>query len=481
MQLSQRFFEVLSRSPRNRVGRAFSPGSALLGGAVFLALGSTALAQEESSEGSTAAAPRSTVSLGTSGESQTYQGASTSSSASSDTLNSYLPSSSQPRIDGTADGFDLNRSSSGSMVLQGGEGNDGTYGSYGEADGSVNLGKPRGAVPEFHVVKKGDTLWDISQTYFANPWEWPRVWSLNPQVENPHWIYPGDQLRTARVSGATPQGLRDDNSAGGGGFVGRQRIVPSGTIFLRDQGYIGDPERDVWGELVGGREEKMMLSDQDTVYLLMKEGVDLRLGQRLTIFREVRGVDSVDGARTPPGELVKVYGTVRIDAWDRDTRVAKGKLIESLDVIERGSQVGPVGRRFDVVPPKRSTVEVEARVLTSVYPHIYFGQNQVVFIDKGSEDGLVSGNRLRVVRRGDTWRNELRTSSVHARLRVPVDSPEEAPSETTPLHGDDESFPDEVVAEVMILRTEQYSSVCLVTEANRPLVVGDRMLSTAGY
>src|SRR5262249_41651714 len=52
-----------------------------------------------------------------------------------------------------------------------------------------------GPVPELHVVRRGDTLWDICWFYFNDPWQWPRVWSYNPQITNPHWIYPGDLVR----------------------------------------------------------------------------------------------------------------------------------------------------------------------------------------------------------------------------------------------------------------------------------------------
>jgi len=412
--------------------------------------------------------------------------------AADEDINSYLPSSSRPSVDGSSDSFDLNRSSSGgAVILKGGGGAEeemsGGLGSEGlDPEGRLVVRTQQKPVPEFHTVSKGDTLWDISQNYFENPREWPRLWSMNPQLENPHWIYPGDQLRTAASgpggpAGAGPAGPAEDNSAGRGGFVGREHAVPSGTIFLRDQGYIGDPERDVWGELVGAKEEVMMLAKGDTVYLAMNDGVDVRVGQRLNIFKEVRSPKKVEGARKPPGELVKVYGTVRIDAWDPDKLIARGVLIESLDVVERGSKVGPVGRRFDVVPPKSAAVDLEARILTSIYPHIYFAQYQVVFIDKGSDDGLVPGNRLRAVRHGDTWRRELRTASKHARMRVPLDDPHDAPHETTPLHGDDEVFPDEVVGEVMVLRTEEYSSICMVVESARPLVGGEKLVAVSGY
>ena len=53
----------------------------------------------------------------------------------------------------------------------------------------------RGPLPELHVVRSGDTLWDICFYYFNDPWQWPKVWSYNPQITNPHWIYPGDLVR----------------------------------------------------------------------------------------------------------------------------------------------------------------------------------------------------------------------------------------------------------------------------------------------
>lgn len=403
-----------------------------------------------------------------------------------DEINSYLPSASRPIVDGKdQDGFDLNRSGQGSIILSG-KGAEGEYGGENvSADGEVTTSKKvRGPTPEFHMVKKGDTLWQISGSYYQDPHEWPRLWSLNPQVENPHWIYPGDQLRTAPPGGQPRPGTLAIGSGGNHllkGHGGLSQAVPEGTIFLRDQGYIGDPERDVWGELVGAREDRMMLSEGSTVYLLMNDQVDLRIGQRLSVFRDIRAPEKVPGARTPEGRLVKVYGTVRIDGWNEKDHIARGQLIESLDVVERGLKVGPVGRRFDVVPPKKATVGVDARVLMGIYPHVYYGQNQIVFIDKGSKDGLVPGNRLRALERGDLWRRNLKAGAKHQRTRAELDLPEDAPATVTPLHGDDEKFPDEVFGEVTVLRAEEESSLCLVSASSRELNTGERLQSVVGY
>ncbi len=48
--------------------------------------------------------------------------------------------------------------------------------------------------PETYIVKKGDTLWGISGMYLAHPWLWPELWDVNPQIDNPHLIFPGDEL-----------------------------------------------------------------------------------------------------------------------------------------------------------------------------------------------------------------------------------------------------------------------------------------------
>ena len=56
----------------------------------------------------------------------------------------------------------------------------------------------KNTAPKVYVVKKGDTLWDISNMYLDKPWQWPQLWRTNIHITNPHLIYPGDKLRLAK-------------------------------------------------------------------------------------------------------------------------------------------------------------------------------------------------------------------------------------------------------------------------------------------
>ena len=79
--------------------------------------------------------------------------------------------------------------------------------------------------PDEYVVVKGDTLWDISGRFLDKPWQWPAIWQANPQIENPHLIYPGDVVSLVYIDGV-PQ-LRLSRS-------GTVKLSPSIRVVDRD-------------------------------------------------------------------------------------------------------------------------------------------------------------------------------------------------------------------------------------------------------
>ncbi|CAN5500547.1 hypothetical protein BH09MYX1_BH09MYX1_55450 [soil metagenome] len=372
--------------------------------------------------------------------------------------------SSRPYDPNHPDGFDLGQSGGGAGVL------------YGNPNGSADLGRGGtltlgdGLIPEPYIVKRGDTLWAICDTYFRNPYQWPRIWSYNPQIQNPHWIYPGDALHLrgpggdgAVTSTAAP---RTDGS-----FIDRRRQVAPQTIFLRDTGFIDQDDKDDWGEITGAAVDKMFLTDTDEVYLKIGPGRDPKVGQELTIFRPVRKVNG--------GNLIQIQGTVRINAWNEKDRVARAAITETLDVVERGARIGPIDRKFNVIPPTRNDQEVKAQVLASVYPHNFYGQNQVVFIDKGEADGIKPGNRMFLLRRGDAWRQSLASDVAGARIALEDESP--AAVERVPSGVGDSKLPVEVIGELRVLQVKQHTSACLVTQSTREIELGDDAVARKGY
>lgn len=390
-------------------------------------------------------------------------------------LESHLPSSSQSKADiNQPDTFDLRRGSGGpAATLHGDPDSLGVL----SADTAAGITPGKG----YHIVKKGDTLWGITGENFEDPRNWPQVWSYNPQLQNPHWIYPGDQLRLAAsvAADAAPGAIRGGTL--GRGLVTRTALVPPETVFLRELGYIDEPDKDVWGTVVGAREERQLLAGDHHLYMILRPGVEVTIGQQMTIFEPSRVPPEPAGARRPPGQIIAFKGTVKIEAWDPKRRVAKGQIIESLDVIERGASVGPIGRRFYVVPPAASQVDLRARVLTSMYPHLLMGRDQVVFIDRGENDGIQPGNRLFVVRQGDAWRQTLLTTTTMASTRILMDSPEGMDFKATPMIGDDEQFPEEVVAELRVIRAHKYSSLALITESSEEVEPGDQAVARKGF
>jgi hypothetical protein len=335
---------------------------------------------------------------------------------------------------------------------------------------------------QIHVVQEGDTLWDISQHYYGDPWNWPELWSFNPEITNPHWIYPADQVRLSPSAlGAGQMFAKGTDGSGAeagatAGMMSGTEAAPSvvvpirdrkpGSVFLRDSGYLDEEAMGTVGQVIGGNEEQMMLSNSDQVYVRFKKDHDVRAGQQYSVFRDI-----YEWERDPneKGKLVRISGTVVIRSYDSTKRVARGVVTETLDPIERGFYVAALDRRFDLVEPKRNTGNVIAHVIASVRPRALLSYDNVVFLDVGQGKGIEPGNRFFVVRRGDEWMRTLEAD------------PEELGNNAPVPEYDEESLPKEVIAELRVIKVRKNTTIAIVTRSDTDIFLGDTAELRPGF
>jgi hypothetical protein len=371
-------------------------------------------------------------------------------------VNSALDAGTKPSSAGSVgkDGFDLQEGGKyGGDTVRGG------------ANGSYIVSGQ--FVPELHSAKRGDTLWDISSKYYGNAYNWPRLWAYNRQIQNPHWIYPGDLIR-----------LREPYVQQTGFGVGFTRLNPQvspQTVFQRFLGFVLDDKTASWGEVVGSPEDQMILSQEDLVYVQLQGDREYAVGQKLIVFepRKVKNLTDYP--------LVWIRGLVQIDRFNAKTKMARARVIESLSEIHRGCKVAPYERNLDVVAPVRNKKTVQARIVGALYPWEFYGQHQLVFIDKGSEDGLEVGNRLFAVQRVDRWRQTLATGGSYTKKRSIVEDDAKAEVENPPDEEDPELYPAETYGEVIVMRVRKHTATVLITASNFEIPRGATLVAREGY
>jgi hypothetical protein len=308
-----------------------------------------------------------------------------------------------------------------------------------------------------HEVKTGDTLWDICSARFGDPYVWPRIWSYNPKVTNPHWIYPGDVLwltpPNANATAVAPAAVTPSSVPGSTPQIRRG----AAGLLVSNRGYVDKEVMKRAGAIVGAQKETMLLSQFDEAYVEFKENPDVKPGDEFAVFQALQKIKSVEDRGSEMGYLVEILGKVRVTSFDKEKRIARVVIPEAFQPLERGALVGPVHQELQLVAPTPNEREIKGHIVAIFDPTVLAATHQVVFVDRGSEQGVRAGNRFFVIEKRDTYRKSLDQKD------------------------DRDSYPFEVIAELRVIEARPNTATCLVTAATRELEIGVEVEMVKGY
>jgi hypothetical protein len=318
--------------------------------------------------------------------------------------------------------------------------------------------------PESYVVKRGDTLWGIAKVFLRDPWFWPEIWQVNPQIQNPHLIYPGDTLRLVYIHGRPALVLQRGDAARvvprirSQPLEGAVTAIPYATVaaFMSKPTVLAKEQIREAPYVLSTRDMHVVMSDGDTLYARGFSG-PVELGTHYNVVRigdALRDPDDnrllgYDGIFTGAGHVTRVGdpATLIMTESARET-LAGDKLF-----------AGGVDVPLDFVPsaPKVKTI---GRIISVSNGVTIIGQYEVVVINRGAADGLAPGNVLAVYHAGDVIRDTVNRGFLNGMTRLA------APKVR---------LPDERNGTFMVFKTFEHISYGLIMEATDVIRVRDRV------
>ena len=310
--------------------------------------------------------------------------------------------------------------------------------------------------PDRYVVQPGDTLWDIASVFLKDPWYWPEIWHVNPEIENPHLIYPGDVLALVWIDGQ-PRITAVQGSA--------YRMSPQARITPLEQA-----ARSIPYEVIAAFLSKGLVLERDQIdglpYILATRDRHLIAAAGNDVY--VRG-----GEPASPGTRYSVVhvGEALVDP-DNDEVVGYQGIYVGEGALARGGDPATVTltstnrealRGDRLLPesvdiplnffPKAPDSEIEGRIISVVDGVSQIGQYMVVVLNRGARDGLAPGNVLTVFQEGEVVSDRFADNSM--------------------FYGDKVKLPDEEAGTVMVFKVYDRIAYGLVMEATSAIHVLD--------
>ena len=311
------------------------------------------------------------------------------------------------------------------------------------------------------MVKKGDTLWDISTKFLKDPWYWPEIWHVNPQIANPHLIYPGDVITLFYIDGKPYLAVNGGPRVDG---LQRDRLEPSIRVEPVDRGDEIVPIQTIHQFIVHPR-----VVDEETLdnapYILDSQEKRLIYGPNENVY--VRGIDPEQATRRysvyRKGQELRDPQTRERLGWEaihvgearmvrtHDNGVATVELENTVRETLRGDRLMPI--EDDITHtfiPHAPEQRIDGEIISLFDAISQVGQNQVVVLNRGERDGLENGHVLAVSQAGRTVRDDFARRGSR-----------------------DVTLPGERAGLLMIFRTFDKVSYGLIMEATRAIHLGD--------
>ncbi|HEY5623285.1 MAG TPA: LysM domain-containing protein, partial [Gammaproteobacteria bacterium] len=310
--------------------------------------------------------------------------------------------------------------------------------------------------PERYVVEPGDTLWDISALFLQDPWYWPEIWQVNPQVANPHLIYPGDVLSLVYINGQPV--LQLERAAAGvvERLSPRVRVeqleqaiptIPTELVraFLSRAAVVEESRLDSLPYIVALREGLLGSSGQDVYVRGTNEPVGaifdlMHLGDEL-VDPDTDEVLGYQGLYVGEGRLRRTGDPATLTLMVTTREARRGDYLLQVEDTRPASYF-----------PRAPSGEIEGRIISVINGLSLVGQYQAVVLNRGAVHGLEDGHVLRAFTAGRRVQDEVTESG---------------------FRGEFVQLPDEPAGTMMVFRVFDRMSYALVMEATSDIRVLD--------